>query len=95
MSVSLEVQRVMEGEGISLDELQAMVERSAITSVRGFNRRFNDWIFVVKNGVVCRMQPIDMIEVGQGRDIMYEPHTACLGRGCKECGWSGEIIRKI
>src|ERR1035438_3461923 len=43
-----QVQRVMQGEGISPDELMEMLRKSAITSLRGFNRRYYDWLFKIQ-----------------------------------------------
>ena len=89
-----QVQRVMQGEGISPDELMEMLRKSAITSLRGFNRRYYDWLFKIQGRSVEIMQAAEMREVGRGKDHMVEECERCAGRGCKQCGWVGQISRR-
>jgi len=37
----------------------------------------------------------EMREVGRGKDHMVEECERCAGRGCKQCGWVGQISRRI
>ena len=90
-----QVQRVMQGEGISPDELMEMLRKSAITRLRGFNRRYYDWLFKIQGRSVEIMQAAEMREVGRGKDHMVEECERCAGRGCKQCGWVGHISRRI
>ena len=95
-SVLPQVERVLQGEGISNGELDAMLERSAITSQRGYTRRYNDWYFrITPNGVVQKMARVDLLEVGTGTSRMMQPHDECNGVGCQICGWEGSIIRRV
>ncbi len=89
------VQRVMDAEGISSDELEHMLERATITSKTGFNRRWYHWMFAVSDSEVVRMASTEVREVGRGRDKMHEDCEDCSGSGCKTCGWHGSIIRRI
>lgn len=96
-SVTEDVKRVMSVEGISPDELNLMLNRAAITSLRGFNRRYFHWVFKVHEDTVESMQSADMVEVGRGKgkEHMSELCESCNGEGCKECGWVGSILRRI
>jgi len=89
------VERVITIENISVDELALMVERAAVTSVRGFNRRFHHWLFKVRSGSVEAMQCLEMVEVGKGMEAMRELCDDCEGEGCPQCRWVGEIVRRM
>jgi hypothetical protein len=53
MKVSGKVERVLQEEGISQQELEVMLRLSAIyTQTEGCNRRYHHWLFKVKNGEV-------------------------------------------
>ena len=80
-------------EGISQEELTYMLDHSAITSVDGCNRRFNHWLFEVRDGVLKRMLFNVLEEIGRNRGFgfMIEDCVHCEGDGCKACGWRGEV----
>jgi hypothetical protein len=86
---------VVSGEGIPAEELAKMVENSAITRVRGFNRRYFHWLFSVQGDSLLAMQRFEYAKVGKGDSFMYEDHGACDGRGCKACGWIGQVKRWV
>lgn len=86
----------MRAEGISPAELDHMVAHAAISSlVEGFNRRFHNWLFEVRQGEVFRMREFDMKTLGRdrGNGSMCEECEQCEGAGCKDCGWIGEVRR--
>jgi hypothetical protein len=89
------VLRVVTEEGISEQMLAEMLARSAVTSLRGCNRRYHAWIFTVHGDIVVEMQRAEMVEIGRGRSRMMEEHEACAGIGCRHCGWVGSIARWI
>ena len=95
VTYSKEVSRVLEAEGITHGELLAMVEKAAITSVRGFNRRYHQWLFLVKNGVLLKMEGVEVAGVGFGDDSMEEDCGRCEGSGCGSCQWSGTVRRRV
>lgn len=95
LKLSEKVQRVLQGEGIQPKEMSYMVANSAITSTEGFNRRFHHWLFLLQEGAVQDMRTVKRLVVGQGNSSQSEQHDSCNGSGCKKCGWSGEIIRRI
>ena len=94
-SFSDKVIQVMASEGITSLELHSMLIRAAITSVRGFNRRFHQWLFSLNNSTVEDMQCVDMVQTGHGSERMQEDCESCSGAGCKECGWVGQILRNF
>ena len=84
------VQDVLDGEDITLPDLQEMVLRGAITSLRGANRRYHHWFFEYdsKRNFVSRMflhLPV-MMDVSS-----WVSCTGCGSWGCKQCGWSGQV----
>lgn len=96
MKLHEKILRIMQEEQISVEELMFMVEHAAKTSLRGCNRRYHHWLFLVEGEVLKDMQYAEGIpEVGNGLVEMMEDHLPCQGRGCKACAWSGSIIRKI
>ena len=96
MKFTGQVARVMDAEKISALELAYMVEHSAKSSQRGHNRRYHNWLFKVSAaGDVTSMVAVEFKVIGTGGDAMWEEHEACGGRGCHDCGWAGEIVRKI
>lgn len=95
MTISDQVKKVLKAEKISLEELQKMLSEAAITSQRGYNRRYFEWLFVYKNDEVEKMIRQKTIILGRGEYVQYEEHDPCSGSGCRGCGWSGEIIRKV
>lgn len=94
---SKQVSRVICAESISVGELATMIDRAAITSAyRGFNRRYNHWLFLVKYRYVERMALADALqEVSKSESYTIKTHDLCQGFGCKDCGWIGEVIRHI
>lgn len=97
MQLSAKVLRVMQGEQISPEELQIMVRDSAITSLRGSNRRYHFWLFWTNpdRTSLIDMQRVDLVMVGRGDVRMLEDHEACRGEGCSTCGWAGVISRGV
>lgn len=95
MQISNKVLRVLQAEKIPADELYRMLDELALTSIRGCNRRYFHWLFLVKDNCLQDMQRLDLIEVGRGSNRMLEEHEACDGDGCRECGWVGSISRAI
>ena len=95
LRVASRVRRVLEAEGISEPELDSMLARSAITSMRGFNRRFHHWLFKVCGREVEAMVSSSVVVVGRGKEQMSEDCARCQGSGCSGCGWHGVIVRRI
>jgi hypothetical protein len=95
MQISAKALRVLTAEQISAEELYRMLDEAAFTSVRGCNRRYFQWLFVVRDNVLRDMQLLEVVEVGKGKDRMLEEHDACNGEGCRECGWIGQVSRAI
>lgn len=95
MQINGKVLRVLQAEKISPEELYRMLDEVAFTSIRGCNRRYFQWLFLVKDNMLQDMQRLDLIEVGRGPHRMLEEHEACDGEGCRECGWVGQVSRAI
>ena len=95
MRISTNVQRVLRGENISDDELAMMLKNAAITSLRGFNRRYFHWLFKIKGDTLVEMQYADVREIGKGQTRMMEDHESCAGKGCHACGWVGQVGRWV
>jgi len=95
VTLSAKVERVILAEKISAQELEYMLYYAAITRLRGFNRRYFHWLFLVKNDVLLDMQHVELTQVGRGHTKMLEDHDACDGQGCVGCGWVGQIARWI
>jgi hypothetical protein len=95
MQISAKVLRVLEAEQISADELYRILDEVAFTSIRGCNRRYSQWLFVIKDDVLLDMQYFDLVEIGRGSTRMLEEHDDCDGEGCKACGWAGQVSRAI
>lgn len=88
-----QVLRVLEGEKISLEELDEMVKKSAITTHPRGNRRFHGWVFDISGNQLQHMSKAELVtlEVKGSMELVIEdlcPH--CDGDGCKTCGWAGE-----
>lgn len=56
MVASLVVKKVLEAEGISLEMLRQMVQKSAIVTHRDGDRRFEAWVFRLSGNVVVTMK---------------------------------------
>lgn len=95
VQISREVSKTIKAEGISEAELTVMVTKAAITSVRGFNRRYFQWLFKVKDGVVERMEPAEVVEVLEPGDAMEEDCDLCEGAGCAKCHFIGTVWRRV
>lgn len=95
MKISDKIQRVMASEKISSQELAYMVDHAAKITRGPFNRRYYQWLFKIRGESLEDMQYFNRIVIGVGRDKVSEEHEPCLGQGCKGCGWSGEIVRRI
>lgn len=90
--VGPQVLRVIEGEAISLDELDEMVRKSAITTHERGNRRFHGWIFDITGNQLQHMSKAELVTLDlQGSiDLVVEDACPeCEGDGCKHCGWVG------
>lgn len=86
-----QVRDVLEHEGISEAAVMVMLERAAITSLSGANRRFHSWLFQVQaSGLVEKMFKYNP-ELGNGVPLI--PHKDCFGWGCQFCGWGGFIAK--
>jgi hypothetical protein len=96
MNYSPKVKRVMEAENIGSEEMEGMIDRSCITSVQGFNRRFCHWLFLVNGTQIVNMQ-VDRkpLNVGIGAYSHVDDHLDCKGDGCSKCGWSGKVLRWV
>lgn len=97
MTVHPQPLRVINGEGIGLEELQEMLVRSAPLTHEWANRRWKNWIFKVNlpSMEVHRMASFSTYEEGGGRDFMFEECEDCEGEGCSECGWHGQVKRRL
>lgn len=87
---------ILKVEGIGQIEALGMVEHSAISSVGGCNRRFHDWLFLIRDNQVLEMKSFELKRKGhpyQGAESMIEECDECEGLGCKACGWRGEVKR--
>jgi hypothetical protein len=95
LKFSKQVERVIEDEHISVEELAEMIRRSAITSRSEGNRRFHDWVFCFdkERNCVNTMRKFTLSEVGQGSMKIEEECENCEGEGCKQCGWAGKVVR--
>ena len=93
---SPKVQHVLTGSGISADEFDQMVDKSALSSaVTGFNRKFHQWLFKVEGQDVLNMRLGHQPSIGQprGQGFIFEECSGCGGTGCIHCGWYGEVKR--
>jgi hypothetical protein len=90
LTVSDQVQDVLDAEGISLTDLTDMVARAAITSQRGASRRYHHWFFVYDSK---RRFVEKMFKHAEGMDDVkrWKKHEHCDGWGCPTCMWSGEV----
>ena len=96
MQISAKVLRVLTAEGITSDELHRMLKDAAFTSIRGCNRRYVQWLFVLTDDVLMDMQQLEPVEVGgKGSNRMMEEHESCSGEGCQGCGWIGQVSRAV
>lgn len=95
MKLSDKVLRVLKGERIPVPKFLSMVRQAALFNKEGFNRRFFDWLLLVDGDSVLDMRKINLMEIGKGNSKCSEEHDSCEGKGCKSCGWSGQIIRWI
>lgn len=95
MQISSKVARVLEAEQIARAALDNMLSHAAITRIRGFNRRYYHWLFLVRGDVLEDMQRVQMTEIGNGDTRIAEEHDACAGQGCRACAWVGQIQRRI
>lgn len=87
LAISSSVQQVLSDEKISLSEVQEMVSHAAITSLRGFNRRYHHWLFLVRGAELQRMELADKVEEEQAAADCEQ----CEGAGCHKCEWTGEV----
>jgi hypothetical protein len=98
LKLSEQVKRVIKAEKISDDELEQMVKLSAPFTGEGVNRRYHQWLFKVTNDPgVEKMMLHDLRTVGttKGQGWIEEEHEACLGEGCRDCGWTGVVRRYL
>lgn len=95
LNYTSQVGRLIEAEGISPDELQIMVESSAMCTGEGHNRRYHHWLFDSIQGKVNRMFTQEALTVGKdsGKGFQMEDHERCDGLGCHECGYRGTVLR--
>ena len=93
-----DIQRVLQAESIGVPEVKDMVLRSAIHSGDGCNRRFHNWLFLVKDGVLLKMMTLEYRTVApayQGTTAVEEDCMKCYGEGCRFCGWRGVVRRNV
>lgn len=97
MQISTKVLKVLKAENISAEELRRMLNKMALTSIRGCNRRYFQWLFQMNstNTVLSDMQRLDVVEIGRGQNRMLEEHEECGGEGCRTCGWVGQVSRAV
>lgn len=96
--LSLSVLRVAAAEGISPEQVDAMVAKAALVKHSRGNRRYHDWVFQVVPGEVnlgvARMSrlhsPVKLVSK-PGYPVLFEVCPECDSDGCKECGWTGEL----
>jgi hypothetical protein len=91
-----DLQRVLDGEGITPPELKMMVAQSALFSaMAGFNRRYHHWALQVQDKIVEDMKYVELTRLGfdRGMGVEEEECPDCDGEGCKFCGWHGNILR--
>lgn len=95
MKLTTQVLTVLQEEHISPEEFGMMLNRLAVIRGPGYNRRFHHWVFLIEGETVVSMQRLLPLEVGEGDSSVREDHDECEGRGCKACGWSGYVLRKV
>jgi hypothetical protein len=87
--------RVMKAENVSVAEATKMLNDSAITSLHGFNRRYHHLLFKLVGEEVLDIVMPPVVEIGNGRDKVYEEHDPCDGSGCRQCNHFGFVYRRI
>lgn len=80
---------VMQYEHLSLEEVQGMIAKSAISSVRGATRRFHHWFFVYDRDNDRLERMFQHLPAMNG--LTMRPHFECNSYGCPVCLWSGEV----
>lgn len=95
MTFSTNVQRVMQAEHISHQEMEEMLAKSAITSLYGYSKRYHHWLFKVDGDCVLAMAGDSVVVMGDGTTKMQEECCKCSGRRCQTCNWHGFVYRKI
>jgi hypothetical protein len=96
-ALSEQVRRVLKAEKIAEEELLTMVQLAAPYTGEGMNRRYHQWLFLVENTTVQKMMLQDLRTVGKvgSKGWVEEEHDACVGEGCRDCGWSGIVRRYL
>jgi len=98
MRVNVKILKILREEKISAEELGVMLDKAAITSIRGFNRRYFHWLFLMQGNVLKKMEHAQMTEIGipyDDYDLVKEDHDLCDGKGCASCGWIGQVGRWV
>src|SRR5690242_2645036 len=95
MQISAKVQRVLVEEGISGQELDYMITHAANCRLDGCNLRYFHWLMKSVGNVLVNMRYVDHVEIGEGTATVMEEHDECKGEGCRDCGWVGNIVRRI
>lgn len=88
LELSDQVKAVLKAEGYTPHYLEYMLRHGAITSLRGASRRYHHWLFRLQGQKVVKMFA-HYTEMDSA--VAWEDCTSCEGRGCKACGWSGQI----
>lgn len=95
---SKQVLHVLEKEGISLDELSAILRMAAMYRAPGFTHRYFDWAFDYDKatGNVITMKKVHRPDhKGTGMRPEEKPCTNCGGVGCKQCGYYGTELHLV
>jgi hypothetical protein len=89
LKLSDRVKAIAVEEGITLLELETMVERAAVITKGAFNRRYHNWVFSMSDETAVEdMRSFVMRGGGSAR----VDHQECAGKGCKLCGWWGKLL---
>lgn len=71
--------------------IAGMLRESAPITHPGGNRRYEDWLFTVRRGIVSKVHLIKCSNCDdRKRVVVYNDCDDCEGDGCDKCGGSGE-----
>lgn len=94
-----EVMAFAKTQGISLHQLEDMCQKAALITHEDGNRRFHNWIMLVKQGQLQRITDVrtgvssDTLSAGPkaGEFLMYDECPACHGETCERCDFTGQV----
>jgi hypothetical protein len=98
-----EVLAFVKTHGLGLAQLEDMLRHAALCSHEKGNRRYHDWVFQLRQGVIFRMTDVrtgassdtirsSNLHLAPGEFLVYEDCTECRGKGCRHCD-GGQVPR--